>query len=179
MGKRIILTIASLLVMTLGLIGGSCGASETPNFVTYTNEAKGFSIDYPEGWEVEPFPEAPKSMVSISTKTWNLKAVRIMVFKSEAPGLSLEDFSELQIQSVCDNAKDYALIFTEASIIRGIPAIKHTYNCSVASTTYFSLKVYLVQDGTGWVLCFDVPQESLDTYESIFDSSLKSFRLLE
>jgi hypothetical protein len=179
MGKRTILTIASLLVVTSCLIGGSCGTSETPTFVTYTNEAKGFSIDYPEGWEVEPFPEAPKSMVSISTKTWNLKAVRIMVYKSEAPGLSLEDFSEAQIQSACNNAKDYALIFTEASTRRGIPAIKHTYNCTIGSTTYVSLKVYLVQDGTGWILCFDAPQESLDSYESIFDSSLSSFRLLE
>jgi hypothetical protein len=179
MAKRIILTVACLLVMTSSLIGVSCGTSETVTFVTYTNEAKGFSIDYPEGWVVEPFPETPKSMVSISTKTWNLKTVRIMVFKSEAPDLSLADFSELQMQSVRDTAKDYALIFTEASTVRGISAIKHTYNCTIASTTYFSLKVYLVQDGIGWILCFDVPQESLDTYESIFDSSLNSFRLLE
>ena len=111
MGKRIILTVATLLVTTSGLIGVSCGTSETPNFVTYTNEAKGFSISYPEGWEVEPFPEHPQNMVTISTKTWNLKAVSIMVFKSEAPGLNLENFSELQIQSACDIAKDYALIF--------------------------------------------------------------------
>ena len=178
MGKRIILTVATLLVTTSGLIGVSCGTSETPNFVTYTNEAKGFSIGYPEGWEVDPFTEPPH-MVTISTKTWNLKTVRIMVFKSEAPGLNLENFSELQIHSTCDNAKDYALINTEASTIRGIPAIKHTYSCTIASTTYVSLKVYLVQDGIGWILCFDAPQESLDSYESIFDSSLNSFRLLE
>jgi hypothetical protein len=179
MGKRIILAIACLLVMTSCLVSGSCETSETVNFVTYTNEAKGFSIDYPESWEIEPFPEAPKSMVSISTKTWNLKTVRIMVYKSEAPGLSLEEFSELQMQSVSDTAKDYALIFTEAFKVRDIAAIKHTYNCTIASTVYFSLKVYLVQDGTGWILCFDVPQESRDAYESIFESSLNSFRLLE
>ncbi len=179
MGKSIILTIACLLVITPCLIGGSCGAAETANFVTYTNEAKGFSIDYPEGWEVEPFPETPKSMVSISTKTWNLKAVRIMVYKSEAPDLNLEDFSEAQIQWASDNVADYALIFTEASTVRGVSAIKHTYSYTVASTTYVSLKVYLVHNGTGWIVCFDAPQESLDAYESIFDSSLDSFRLLE
>ena len=179
MGKRIILTIACLLVVTSSLIGGSCGTSETANFVTYTNEAKGFSIDYPEGWEVEPFPEPAKSMVAISTKTWNLKTVRIMVYKSEELDLNLEDFSEVQIQWACDNAEGYTLTFTEASTVRGIPAIKHTYNCAIASTTYFSMKVYLVQNGTGWILCFDAPQESLDFYESIFESSLNSFRLLE
>ena len=179
MGKRIILTVATLLVVTSSLIGVSCGTSETPTFLTYTNEAKGFSIGFPEGWEVEPFPEHPQNMVSISTKTWNLKTVSIMVYKSEAPGLNLEGFSELQIQWACDNTEDYALIFTEASTIRGIPAIKHTYSCTVGSTTYVSLNVYMVQDETGWILCFDAPQESLDSYESIFDSSLKSFRLLE
>jgi len=179
MDKRVILAIATLLVTTSGLIGGSCGTSETSTFVTYTNEAKGFSIDYPEGWEVEPFPEPPKSMVAISTKTWNLKTVRIMVFKSEALDLTLADFSEVQIQWACDNTADYTLIFTEALNVRGIAAIKHTYNCTIASTNYFSMKVYLVQNGTGWILCFDVPQESLDSYESIFDSSLNSFRLLE
>jgi hypothetical protein len=178
MAKRIILTIVCWLVMTSGLISGSCGTSETAHFTTYTNEAKGFSIGYPEDWEVDPLTEPPQ-MVSISTKTWNLKTVRIMVYKSEASDLSLEEFSELQMQSVRDMAKDYALIFTEASTIRDIPAIKHTYNCTIASTTYFSLKVYLVQDGTGWILCFDVPQESRDAYESIFNLSLNSFRLLE
>ncbi len=178
MAKRIILTIACWLAIASGLISGSCGTSETAHFTTYTNEAKGFSIGYPEDWEVNPLTEPPQ-MVSISTKTWNLKTVRIMVYKSEASDLSLEEFSELQTQSVRDMAKDYALILTEASTIRDIPAIKHTYNCTIASTTYFSLKVYLVQDGTGWILCFDVPQESRDAYESIFNLSLNSFRLLE
>ena len=178
MAKRVILTITCVLVITSGLISGSCETSEVSHFATYTNEAKGFSIGYPEDWEVDPLTDPPQ-MVSISTKTWNLKTVRIMVYKSEASDLSLEDFSELQIQSVLDNATDYALIFTEALTVRDVSAIKHTYNCTIASTTYFSMKVYLVQDETGWILCFDVPQESLDAYESIFNISLNSFQLLE
>jgi hypothetical protein len=178
MTKRVILIITCVLFVTSCLISGSCGTSETAHFTTYTNEAKGFSIGYPESWEVDPLTDPPQ-MVSISTKTWNLKTVRIMVYKSEAPDLSLEEFSELQMQSVRENATDYALIFTEASTVREIPAIKHTYNCTIASTTYFSMKVYLVQDGTGWILCFDVPQESRDANESIFNISLNSFQLLE
>ena len=178
MNKSIILTVATLLVTTSGLIGVSCEALETPQFVTYTNEAKGFSIDYPEGWEVEPFPEHPKGMVSICTKTLLLKDVCINVYKTEAPLLSLEDFSEVQIQSACDITEDYTLTSREELVINGILAIKHDYNCTRGSTTYFSLEVYLVYDGKGWILSLYAPLEAFDAYESIFDSSLKSFRLL-
>ena len=179
MDKRVILTVATLLVTTSGLIIVSCGPSETSQFVTYANEAKGFSIDYPEGWEVEPFPEHPKSMVSICTKTWNLKEVCISVYKSEAPDLSLGGFSEAQIQSACDITEDYTLISTEEIDIDDIPAIKHNYNCTRGATIYVSIEVYLVQDEAGWVLSFYAPQESFDTYKSDFASSIRSFRLIE
>ncbi len=180
MSKKVILTIATLvLVITSSGIGVSCGPSEPAQFLTYTDEADGFSIDYLQGWDIEYTEERPEIKVAIWSKKFGLNPVGILVAKYEASGYSLEGFSELQMGALPDITEDYVPISTEELTINGIPAIKHTYTETVVPTTYTSVKAYLVANGTGWILGFYCPQESFDSYKSTFDTALNSFRLLK
>ena len=101
-----------------------------------------------------------------------------MVAKYEAPGYSLKSFSEFQISALPDIIKDYVPTSTKELTINGMPAIKHTYTETVTPTSYTSVKVYLVENGTGWILGFNSPQKSFDSYKSTFNTALHSFRLL-
>ncbi len=179
MSKRVILITMLVLVITLSGIGVSCGPSEPAQFVTYTNEADGFAIDYPQGWDIEHPTEEPKHKVSICTETWRLQAVCIMVYKDASRGLSLEWWSESLMQSARDNAEDYASISTMELTVNGMPAVKHTFTRTIGTTSCTTVMVCSVEGETVWTLFFNSPEGSFDSYKSTFDTALNSFRLLE
>ena len=173
------MTITTLvLVIILSVIGVNCGPSGPPQYVKYTDDANGFSIDYPEGWHVEHPKEPAELKVAIWSKKWGTDRAAIMVAKESVPGLSLEAYSKLRIQHLSDTDKDYAPVLTEELTISGIPAIKHTYTSTVGQTSYTSVQVYLVENGTGWVFGFVCPQKSFDSYRPIRDTAFNGFRLL-
>ena len=179
MSKKAILTIATLvLVMTLSAIGVSCGPSEPSQFLTYTDEANRFSIDYPQGWDVNP-EESSDVKVAIWSKKFGINAAGILVAKYKATGYTLKTFSDFQIEALPNIIKDYAPISTEELTINGIPAIEHVYGHTVTPTSYITMRVYLVEDGTGWILGFPCPQKSLDSFKSTFETVLNSLRLFK
>ena len=180
MSKKVILIIASLaLAVSLSVISVSCGFLGSTEFVTYTDEANGFAIDHPEKWHVE-YPSAhPQIKVAIWKRKVGHDPIGIMVYKSEASGHTLESFSEFQIDVLADRVNDYVPISTEEITVNGMPAIKHVYTQTITSHLYTAIKVYLVQGGAEWVLAIHSPQESLESYQSTFDTALSSFRLLE
>jgi len=180
MNKKVVLIIIILaLVVTLSVTFVSCGPPEPSKFVTYIDKAGGFSIDHPDGWRVEIHKESSDVKVSIWEKEFGLNPVGIMIAKYAASGHSLESFSEFQIGALPDITEDYVPISTEEITINGIPAIKHIHTSTINPTTYKSVRVYLVSNGTGWILGFNSPQKSFDSYKSTFDTSLNSFSLLE
>ena len=179
MNRRAVFAIAALLLVTVFcIISASCGPSGPPQYVTYTDEVNGFSIDYPQGWDVNP-KESSDVKVAIWSKKFGINAAGILVAKHDAPGYTLKAFSDFQIDALPDIIDDYAPISTEELTVYGIPAIKHTYSQTVTPTAYKTVKVYLVEGRTGWVLYFPCPQKSLDSYKSIFDTALNSFRLID
>lgn len=180
MSKKVIFKITTLaMVAILSIIGGSCRPLEPSQFVTYIDEVNGFSIEHPDGWHVGTPKEPPELKVSIWEKEFGLNPVGIMVAKCAASGYSLESFAEFRIDALSDTAEDYAPISTEELTINGIQAIKHTFTETVGPTTYKSVEVCLVVDGTGWILRFNSPQKSFDSYKSTCDTSFYSFRLLK
>ena len=179
MSKKVLLIITTLaLITTLSSTSVSCGPSEPSQFLTYTDETNGFSIDYPDSWNAGDSRE-PQVKVAIWEKEFGLNPIGIMVVKWAAPGYNLESFAEFQINALLDITEDYIAASTEELTISGIPAIKHTYTHTIGLTTYKSVKAYLVENGTGWILGFDSPQKSFDSHRSIFETSLNSFRLLK
>jgi len=180
MSKKVILTIATLvLAITLSGIGVSCGPSEPTQFVTYTDEANRFSIDYPQGWHIRHPSNPPQLKVSIWLKQVGTNQACILVGKYEAPGYSFEAFSEFRMQDLLDRNEGYAPISTDELTINGIPAKRHTFTETVTLISFRIVEVYLVENGTGWILRFAAPQKSFDSYESTCNTVLNSFRLLK
>ena len=180
MGKKIILIITTLAIAaTLSLISMSCGPSEPSQFVSYIDEANGFSIDHPDNWHFDTPSEPPELKVSIWEKEIGPNQVGIMVGKYSAPGYNLESFTGFRKDFLSDTSKDYVSISTEEVTIDGIPAIKHIYTVTIALTTCKLVEVCLVDDGTGWIVNFNSPQKSFDSYKSIYDTAFDSFSLLK
>jgi len=98
LSKKAILTIATLVLgITLSGIGVSCMSLEPSQFLTYTDEANGFSIDYPQGWYIEHPKERPTIKVSIWSKGLGVNRACIMVTKESVSVQSLGSYSELRM----------------------------------------------------------------------------------
>jgi len=180
MSKKITLIIIILAaITTLSIIFGSCRTLEPSKFVTYTDKENGFSIDHPDNWKVETPSNPPELKVAIYEKKVGLNPVSIMVGKYEAPGYSLESFTELRKDFLSDNSKDYTSISTDKLTIDDMQAIKHIYTETVGPTTYKIVEVCLFDDKTGWIVRFNSPEKSFDSYKTIYDTAFNSFSLLK
>jgi hypothetical protein len=186
----------------LGGVGASCGPSQPTQFETYTDEASGFSIDYPQGWDVV----TDVAHVNVLCNIWEYKLAKektgVQVAKyservaasesfsaselKEAVG-SANSFSALLMEGLPDNYQDYVAVSAEELTINGIPAIKHTFTGSIKirlafgvpdTISYKWVQVYLVENGVGWLIHCSCPEESFDSYESTWDTVINSFRLL-
>jgi len=176
--RKVILTVVALvLVATLSGIGISCKPSKPAQFVTYTNEANEFSIDYPQGWRVEPDLSDPHIRVKICKSLWDQNVgVQVAKYWDEIGGL--DSFSQSQIKAA-SNFEDYVPLSTEELTINGIPAIKHTYTATASPKSYKFVQIYLVKNETGWLLHFFCTGKDFDSREATFDTILNSFRLLK
>lgn len=177
--RKVIPVVAMLvLIVTLSTTGVSCGPSAPTQLLTYTDEANGFSISYPQDWNIA-YPDRPTIKVCIQSKTLTgYNAAYIIVAKEHYYG-SLESYSERRIRFLSENSETYAPIATGELTIDGVQAKKHTFAESLGETPYTSIQVYLVQDGTGWVLGFSCPQKSFNTYEAASGAIINSFHLLK
>ena len=180
MAKKIILIITLLsLAVTLSVIGAGCGPSEPSQFVTYIDEENGFSIDHPDNWNVETPSNPPELKVSIYEKIVGLNPVGIMVGKYQASGYDLESFTEFRKGFLSDSCQEYVSISTEQLTVNGIPVIKHFYTETVGQTSYKITEVCLIDDGTGWIVRFNSPEKSFDSYKTIYNTAFDSFRLIK
>lgn len=176
MKRQAVFFIFLFINTTLSLCLG-CGTSEPAQFTTYTDEVSGFSIDYPENWDVEP-KDTSELKVAIWSSGIGFNAACIMVAKYEALGYNLQSFSQYRQDYLVENSDNYIAISTEESIVNNAPVIRHTYNENISLTTYTILEVYFFEEDTGWIIRFPCPQNSVDTYESTFNTALDSFSIL-
>ncbi|MBM3702335.1 MAG: hypothetical protein FJW63_04980 [Actinobacteria bacterium] len=183
MSKRVVFLITILsLVFTLSIlsvISTSCGPSEPLQFVTYTDEANRFSIEYPDNWHTNTPKDPPELKVSIWEKEFGLNPVGIMVAKYAASGYTLESFFEYRKNYLVGNIENYSPVSTEELTMNGVPAIKYTYTQTVGPTAYKSVEICLVKNNTGWILAFNSPGKSFYSYKSTFNTCFNSFRILE
>ncbi len=174
------MTIIVIAAVTIfGTMSISCRTTENSQIVTYVDEENGFSIDYPDNWNIETPSNPPELKVSIYEKKIGINPVGIMVGKYKAPGYNLESFTEFRKGFLSDTGKDYISISTEQIMIGNMPAIKHFYTESVGPTLYKIVEISMFDENIGWIVRFNSPEKSFDNYETIYDTALNSFSLLK
>ena len=200
-------SLALVIMVTLGLLFAACCPTTTPTptptptptqtptptptptqtptpvagYITYTDVANGFSISYPEDWDI-----APEEMWG----EWTLVAF----WAPAACGDLIPNFAviveelpfPISLQTYWDSGKrqlaslaGYTPISEEEVTMAGRPAIKHVFSESEYGVTSNDMKVFFVEGTMAWILgCFSVP-ECWGQYEPTFDTIADSFLLLE
>lgn len=182
----------------MALIGSGAGCAtvvapdeEVPTsaFLTYTDQANGFSIDYPSGWERMPgwllggaemflggggniaagFGAPAKEEHGF---TPNFSIARITLPYEQGLQAGYED-----LKLTVEQEDGYIFISKDDLTVDGIPAIKYVYRSSyIADST--TMYVYLVQGTIAWLITFSCAPQSFDSLEPTFDAIANSFQRL-
>jgi hypothetical protein len=147
-------------------------------YLTYTDEANGFSISYPEDWDIV--------QDWMSTHVSFRDSVLYGIFASTIDVVSEDLPYSMSIQAFHDAAKlnfqyseGYTLVSEEELIIDGKAAIKHVYTMSILGLTGQQMEVYLMEDKTVWILNFNTLPAFWSQYEDTFNTVARSFRLFD
>lgn len=147
-------------------------------YLTYTDKANGFSISYPEDWDIV--------QDWMSTHVSFRDSVLYGIFASTIDVVSEDLLYSMSIQAFHDAAKlnfqdseGYTLVSEEELIIDGKTAIKHVYTMSVLGLTGKQMEVYLMEDKTVWILNFNTVPAFWSQYEDTFNTVARSFRLFD
>ena len=150
-------------------------------FLTYTDKTNGFSISYPQEWEI--------------MSEDRLQGPQIVAFWAPAAEhegkplftLSREDqLSEASAQSYFEEARaaleestgyNYSFVSKDELVINGIPAVKHVLTYDHEGERLKAMQVYLVEGKSVWIMTSVCAPEFFDLWEPTFDVIADSFHL--
>ena len=191
--KKLSVIIVLLLVMTLtsGIIGcgggGETATTSTPKptaspvegYLVYEDEMNGFSISYPEDWEIAPEELFPDTMVAF----WAPEAcsdfiTNFNLITEELPSqMSVETYFEAGKRHL-RTLEGYTPISEKSLTVNGVAAIKHFCTWEPEGETVQLMQVCLVDNTTAWILSFTTVPACWDQYETTFDDMAETFQVL-
>ena len=142
--------------------------------VRYDSPDKGYSIDYPEGWQVEAAAVGAPDIFSWTTEEQGLMA-QLTAGCTKGEGLTPEDV-------IAENSRyvgPYGIIDpTKATPVgvAGVTGKRLEYHTEVASYAVDHVAVFFVIGDCGWRIGLSAPVSSgLDQFLPLFDRVLASF----
>lgn len=151
-------------------------------FLTYTDETNGFSISYPQDWEIvsEERLHAPQIAAFWAPKAEHKgKPLFTLAREDRLAETSLERyFEEARATLEGSVGYNYSFVSKDELVINGILAVKHVLTYDHEGERLKSMQVYLGQGKSGWVMTFVCAPEYFGTWEPTFDAIASSFRLL-
>ena len=142
--------------------------------VTYDSPDKGYSIDYPEGWQVEAAAVGAPDIFSWTTDEQGLMA-QLTVGCTKGEGLTPEDV-------MAENARllgPYGVLDSTRATpvaVAGVTGEQLKYQSSVGAYAVDHVAVFFVIGNCGWRIGLSAPVTvGLDQFLPLFDRSLASF----
>jgi len=140
-----------------------------PEMSTYTNEALGFSLDYPKSWFVAQ--EGPDGVGFVAPKdAWLLVAV----FHEIPPKATKEWLNQALLESSTE--EDFAVLGTGNYISQAGEWAESEVTYTKEGGKKQTILRCTVQEGVGYALVLESTSESLEGYRATFDLVVDSFR---
>jgi len=180
----LVVSMARLRPVPSGAPTPTPAAGETPaavaGYLTYSDEANGFTVYYPEEWA--PIPEE-----------WHTEEV-VGGYRDESDcgGIlssfrvgTREEQSAVTLQEYCESLKDdYAalegctFVAEEAVTVAGLDAMAQVYTLVEDEVTVKRRQIILVQGTRVWFIVCDAAFSCWSAYGPAFDTVVDSFQLL-
>ena len=156
-------------------------ATPTPGpsvaYVTFSDAANGFSIEYPANWSAQSLPATP--LVSMGPEVCEGQRATFTLWKLGSPGSSgLEPFFS---SLICETflSQERSFVSAEKMGVAGRAGIKWVTTLeSAGPIPYLDTSYYVLSDTAAWVLSFTVIYTCRHDYLEIFDHMVGTFKFL-
>ena len=175
--RRIIFnhTISLLLLLVLVVISTITPISgqEQGKWLTYENEDLGFSIQYPPRWTIEEEEEGLVELRSSDDET-----LRVEITSESLPeeGTTLEEYSDMRINDLEEDAKDFKLLHSTSTTIGAghYPARKVIYKLTAEGTEGQNTvtRFWIIQDNKAYSIAYIGVEPK---YFNLYSIALKMF----
>jgi len=150
-------------------------------FLTYTDKSNGFSISYPQDWELVPQDLLSETDIVgfWAPGTENRGKPIFHVGKQEcSPDASPERYFEAaKVVLQGSPMYDYQFIGKDDLTIDGSPAIKHTFAYMRGEEKLKAMQIYLVKGGAVWIMTCLCSPDFFDSFKPAFDTMASSLRV--
>jgi hypothetical protein len=147
----------------------------------YSHGPLGFSIAFPEGWDVQK-DSSPFAFIGTSPQEGEEdlygENVNIMAMTTP-PGISLEDFSRDQIQQAKTVLEGYAQRGQSFEDINGEKAARFDYVHTVNDLRIVSITFIQISDDIAYAITCSAQQQDYDRYRAMLLQIARSFRFEE
>jgi len=190
-----ILIFALVIVMVVTVVSSLAHFRHTPNsgstptptaqptltpiagYVVYTDEANGFTISYPEDWEI--IPDVPEAVLIACRDNSSCEDhfPNFSVGKRElSQAMSVQTIFEEEKANLA-TLEGYTPISEEDVFLDGMPAIKHVFTLVVNEATVKVMEVLLVKGATLWFMPSECAPGCWGYSRDYFDTIVGSFHL--
>ena len=168
-------------LQTASTVPSTSTPAPTPStgLLTYTDNANGFSIAYPQDWQKMPqYLLTEDALVGFFRGTGQADTSSYNVMMGEWPsGMTVEDLYAGVKSDIEATTEGYSFIAKDNLTINGIPAIKHTCTFRAGGQTLKAIQVLLVKDNKAWFLTLASPPEYFAQNEPTFNAIINSFQV--
>lgn len=175
----ILLVALSLLLGTSFLACTELTPSST--FLTYTDEINGFSISYPQDWEImsEDRLQGPQIVAFWAPAAEHEgKPLFTLGREDRLTGITVQSyFQETRAALEESTGYNYSFASEDELVINGIPAVKHVLTYDHEGERLKAMQVYLVEGKSVWIMTSVCATEFFDLWETTFDVIADSFHL--
>ncbi len=147
----------------------------------YTNKENGFSLQYPESWQVRE--GAFGTIVSIlspldGTKDQFSENVNV-VSEAVSANTNLNDYYKASEANLKKYFTDFKVLKNDGATLGGYPARTVTYQAAQASLKLRTTQVFTIRDNRVFIITLTNVQDSPNNYFATMSAVVRSFRFLK
>ncbi len=147
-------------------------------YLVHIDEANGFTISYPEDWEIIPNVPEVVLIAYRDNSSCQDHFPNFNVGQSElSQPISVQALFE-QEKAYLATLEGYTSIYEETLTLDGMPIIRHVYTLVRDAVTVKIMEVLLVEDTTAWFIAWECATSCWSAYEPTFDTIVSTFHLL-
>lgn len=175
--RFIALAVLAVLVSTLG----ASQAFATENFSVYENSDVGVTLEYPSDWKYDEVSDPTfGATFSAPFEDESDQYSENFSIALEPLGITLtpKEYADLSVQNMKGLVPNFTLISSEASTFAGKPAQKIIFEIpNLAGLEIKGLSIMTVDNTVGYSLSFFAEKSSFDSYLSMVNTSIDSFKI--
>ena len=146
--------------------------------LTYTDSEHGFSVEYPEDWDVKAgFITTIVTFVGpVEEQTGGAININIGAAQSaEFPQVTLEEYVRTYQLGVEENAENYEKVDEYDTVVGDLAAIVWTWKEDLSGTTLMATMAFFMKEDIVYAISYGATLESYNDYLDYFELALSTF----